>query len=342
MKRIIAFVLTALTIAVVIAGCVSGGKNNRTDGTTTTEPAATTTAPGTTTSGEKQTTTAPGTTEEPEKPVEKPTASRELAEFLKKTIAENKGGSLLGTANRFLLNYRLDNVEADVSIVGYPENKKPYMPGFVYGTEFPEFVSAASMNTLTDESFICDVFELKSAADTESFCDFLKKNNSYSEGEAEGKEIEIGNEDNFAFIIICNGDLGSDADPDAEDDAVKMMKKLRLKAGLSMSVSRQDTSSDRASYYFGISDAASLVERDGAVCEPMIGGGFSLVMVKVKDKKDAKTVAAEMESGLNLGKWICMHASSKATSYGGEYVVGIMGSGEECERIIAAFNSLFE
>lgn len=339
MRKIIALILAILTVSVVIAGCVSN-KNNQTTGTATSESTSATSNQ--TTTEKNQDTTTSQTTGKPSVPIENPTAAQSLAESLKKTIAENKNGALLKTANRFLLNSRLDNVEADISVVAYPENKKPYMSGFAYGTEFPEFVSAASMSTFADESFICGIFELKSESGVESFCNFLKKNNYFSDGEGGEKEIEIGNAGNVAFIIICNKDLGADADPNAEDDAVKMMKRLRAEAGLSMLVSRQGTSSDRAEYYFGISDAVSLVERDGAVCEPTMGGGFSLVMVKVKDEKDAKTVAAEMESGLNLGKWICMHAESKATAYSGKYVVGIMGSGEECERIVAAFNTLFK
>ena len=79
MKRIIAFVLITLTIAVVIAGCVSG--NNKPSTTTTTGTTTTGTAPGTTTA-------------KPDVPVEKPTASEAMAAYLKTLLRENSGKNL--------------------------------------------------------------------------------------------------------------------------------------------------------------------------------------------------------------------------------------------------------
>ena len=63
-------------------------------------------------------------------------------------------------------------------------------------------------------------------------------------------------------------------------------------------------------------------------------------MVEVKDEKDAQKVAKEMESGLNPGKWICVHAEYVSVKACGKYVLGVMSSREECENITSVFESL--
>ncbi len=49
--------------------------------------------------------------------------------------------------------------------------------------------------------------------------------------------------------------------------------------------------------------------KDIAVYEPMTGSqAFSLVLVRVKDASDAKTIAQQMKDNINPRKWICAMA----------------------------------
>ena len=83
MKRIIAFVLAVLTVAVVIAGCTTN-KNNNTTNNTTTEAKSTTTG--------KQTTTQTTTTEkkDPVTPTVKKAFEGEIGDVLDKIVEKAK------------------------------------------------------------------------------------------------------------------------------------------------------------------------------------------------------------------------------------------------------------
>lgn len=80
-----------------------------------------------------------------------------------------------------------------------------------------------------------------------------------------------------------------------------------------MPVDLADTSEDglwAIKNYTGLDSAEKL--KDIAVYEPMMGSmAFSLVLVRVNDAADAKTVAQDMSDNIDTRKWICVEANEK-------------------------------
>lgn len=87
-----------------------------------------------------------------------------------------------------------------------------------------------------------------------------------------------------------------------------------------------DTSEDglwALTYNTGLKNSDKL--SDIAVYEPMMGSmAFSLVLVRVKDAKDAQSVAKEMSENIDTRKWICVEADEKLTAGYGDVVMLIM------------------
>lgn len=337
MKKIFALILAILTVSVVIAGCVSN-RNDRTTGTTTTENTSTTRNQ--TTTGGKESSSS--TTVKPDEPVEKPTSAEALSAYIKALLKENSGKEVADIIGKLDASPCFGDLSTEMEISPYPEGYAPFIRGFEYGTEFPEYVKSGTIYyILSDMPFAVTIFELKGDSDKEAFAEFLSEKSTFDiDAEKPTTMKAVGYEGNYAFIVLCTEELKTDIDSEREETAISIMKKLRTAAGLSMGVQKESTSDERSKYWFGIEKNAALLETDGAVCEPMMGGGFSLVMVKVKDERDAKTIADEMEKGLDPGKWICMRADSVSVKACGKYVVGIMASKENCEKIIAEFENI--
>lgn len=97
-------------------------------------------------------------------------------------------------------------------------------------------------------------------------------------------------------------------------------------------------------YYSGISESASLVEDDAVWNESVMMGGepFSMVIVKLKDAKDGDKVKEEMLGGVNMRKWICRNAEYLITVNNGNYVLMVMCSKANCEKIADAFDNVLE
>ena len=80
-----------------------------------------------------------------------------------------------------------------------------------------------------------------------------------------------------------------------------------------MPVDLTDTSEDglwAIKSYTGLENGEKL--KDIAVYEPMMGSmAFSMVLVRVNDAADAKTVAQEMSDNIDTRKWICVEANEK-------------------------------
>lgn len=69
-----------------------------------------------------------------------------------------------------------------------------------------------------------------------------------------------------------------------------------------------------------------------AASESMMGAqAYSLVVVKVKDAKDAKDVANEMKSGIDPRKWVCVEADDLKVAAAGDVVVLMMVSSEHSD-----------
>ena len=69
-----------------------------------------------------------------------------------------------------------------------------------------------------------------------------------------------------------------------------------------------------------------------AASESMMGAqAYSLVVVKVKDAKDAKDIANEMKSGIDPRKWVCVEADDLKVAAAGDVVVLMMVSSEHSD-----------
>lgn len=69
-----------------------------------------------------------------------------------------------------------------------------------------------------------------------------------------------------------------------------------------------------------------------AASESMMGAqAYSLVVVKVKDAKDAKNVAKEMKNGIDPRKWVCVEADDLKVAAAGDVVVLMMVSSEHSD-----------
>ncbi len=94
--------------------------------------------------------------------------------------------------------------------------------------------------------------------------------------------------------------------------------------------------------YTGLDSAESIT--DAAVYEPMTGAqAFSLVMVRVKNAADAKTVAQQMKQNIDPRKWICAGADQVMVAGYGDTVLFIMADsalGISAQSYVDAYKEL--
>ena len=115
--------------------------------------------------------------------------------------------------------------------------------------------------------------------------------------------------------------------------------------GGTMPVDLADTSEDglwMIKNFTGMDSAEGLT--DIAVYEPMMGSiPFSLVMVRVAEGTDAKTVAEAMKAGIDTRKWICVEADDlQVVGYGDVVMLIMVGSdtGMTSQSYVDAFKSV--
>jgi len=91
--------------------------------------------------------------------------------------------------------------------------------------------------------------------------------------------------------------------------------------------------------YTGLDSAENITE--AAAFEPMMGSmAFSMVLVRVAEGADAKTVAESMKSGIDTRKWICVEADDLKVAGFGDVVMLIMvnsDSGMTSQSFVDAF-----
>ena len=91
--------------------------------------------------------------------------------------------------------------------------------------------------------------------------------------------------------------------------------------------------------YTGLDSAESITE--AAAFEPMMGSlAFSMVMVRLAEGADSKTVAESMKSGIDTRKWICVEADDLKVAGFGDVVMLIMvnsDSGMTAQSFVDAF-----
>ena len=98
-------------------------------------------------------------------------------------------------------------------------------------------------------------------------------------------------------------------------------------------------------YYTGLADGSKV--KEAAVSEPMIGSiAFSLVVLRVNDAADAKTVSQEMKDGINTRKWMCVEAGDLQVAAFSDVVMLIMvdeafaGDGLTSQAFVDAFKAV--
>lgn len=335
MKKILIFIL-ALAMALSLCAC-AGNPNESTGDSTSGTTSGTTGTTGTTKPDETTATT--GKPEEP--PVKLNAAETLLAEF-KRLVKANPDKDGLDIAELLCEHLYLADMDLDVYLLERPTSYDPFVIGMKEGFKVPDYANMTDIvPKMPQIPFAAHIFELKEGTDAEEFANALKENAdlAFSEG-AVATECEAGAEGKFAFVVICTEEIVKDPSEVDTSSARYIMKKLAKTVLRGLSMMTVDTDSERSSYYFGLTDTVSLVEKVGAVCEPSMLGGSSVVIVKVKDAKDAKAVSEEMLVGLDTGKWICVQAEAKDTAYNGCYVIGVMGSEDFCKEVIDEFNAV--
>ena len=94
--------------------------------------------------------------------------------------------------------------------------------------------------------------------------------------------------------------------------------------------------------FTGLDSAESIIE--AAVYEPMMGSiPYSMVMVRLAEGADAKTVAEAMKAGIDQRKWICVEADDLLVTASGDVVMLIMvgsDTGLTAQSFVDAFASV--
>lgn len=152
-----------------------------------------------------------------------------------------------------------------------------------------------------------------------------------------------------AMAAGCGNDAASAKTPlegTMEENANKIIEKnpVEFMGGI-MPVDLTDTSEDglwAITYNTGLSSAEKI--KDIAVYEPMMGSiAFSMVLVRLNDAADAKTVAQEMSDNIDTRKWICVEANEKIVVGYSDVVMLIMldsTSGMSAQSFVDAFKGI--
>ena len=94
------------------------------------------------------------------------------------------------------------------------------------------------------------------------------------------------------------------------------------------------------SYYTGLTDGSVLTA--AVASEPMISSqAFSLVVARVADGQDAKSVARDMLAGVNPAKWICVSADDMTAAVSGDIVLLVMVNEYDDDIASADFANAF-
>ncbi len=152
-----------------------------------------------------------------------------------------------------------------------------------------------------------------------------------------------------AMAVGCGNDAASAKSPlegTMEENAGKIIEKNPVEfMGGFMPVDLADTSEDglwAITYNTGLSSAEKI--NDIAVYEPMMGSmAFSMVLVRLNDAADAKTVAQEMSDNIDTRKWICVEANEKIVAGYSDVVMLIMldsATGLSAQAFVDSFKEI--
>ena len=79
---------------------------------------------------------------------------------------------------------------------------------------------------------------------------------------------------------------------------------------------------------------------DASASEPMIGGGYSLVVVRLEDGADAAYWKTTIENNLQINKWISHSSEAKRVERIGNVIMAVLASKADCDKLAAAFLAL--
>ena len=266
------------------------------------------------------------------------TASEILCVYFSQIAKANPEADTEKLARLLSLHELFDNVPMNIYTQEWGGEQEVYLLNFPEDFRLTQCVRETTLMSMEPDSVLSGfIFELKENEDAGQFCELLK--NSVVMPESTGEvECATAVEGNRVFFLLCPKELKDTlgSNPNRKETVNFLLRELMVRVNRSESVQNINTTDENSVYYTGIT-STDRIEKEVAVAEPMIGWGFSVVLVKVRDEKDAQAVAQEMEKGLNPGKWICVHAESVKVTSCGRYVLGIMAGKDECESISEAF-----
>jgi hypothetical protein len=148
-------------------------------------------------------------------------------------------------------------------------------------------------------------------------------------------------------LAACGKASGSSVSKGPEGELSDIIAKIyeQKKVDLALETTELDiTDTEALTYNTGLTDADLI--KEATVSEAMISSqAYSLALVRVKDSKDAKTVAQEMLDGINPSKWICVGADDLKVTGCGDTVLLIMMSSSfsdmvTADQIVEAFKTV--
>ena len=152
-----------------------------------------------------------------------------------------------------------------------------------------------------------------------------------------------------SLLAGCGSTGGSAKTPltgTMEENANKIIEKCPVEfMGGFMPVDLTDTSEDglwAVTYNTGLQGAEGLT--DIAVYEPMMGSmAFSMVLVRVSDAANAKTVGETMKNNIDTRKWVCVAADEMLVAGYSDTVMLIMldsSLGLKAQSFVDAFKEV--
>ena len=84
-------------------------------------------------------------------------------------------------------------------------------------------------------------------------------------------------------------------------------------------------------YNTGLTTADNIT--DAAICEPMMGQPYSMILVRVAEGTDAKEIAQQMYDNIDMRKWVCMAADTKTAAVYGDVAMFFMVSTDFAEQV---------
>ncbi len=137
-----------------------------------------------------------------------------------------------------------------------------------------------------------------------------ENNQGTNDNNTEVENDENDNKDDNGSKDETENTDNSNAQNAEDSDLLSIIKKIYEIKDPELNVAENPvdlSNSDSVKYYTGLSDSSKL--KEAVASETMIGSqAYSLVLVRLKDAGDAKSVAEEMVKGIDTRKWICVEA----------------------------------